>query len=210
MSRTLARMTGEQRVVLDDVPWDVYESLLGDHHTRLTYDRGVLELMSPGETHERLARRIGYLVAALVDVWGLDLEDLGSTTFKEPAWERGFEPDACFYIGDAAGVRAGGGTDARRPPAPEIVVEIDISRTSIDKLPVFSQFGVPEVWRHDGRDATILGLEDGVYRLAEVSRALPPLTADVLSRLLERGLDSPRRRWLEDIRAWATAARAAG
>lgn len=87
-------------------------------------------------------------------------------------------------------------------------MEIDISRSSIDKLPVFAQFGVPEMWRHDGQVATILLLDDGVYRPAETSRALPPLTAEVLASLVEQGRETPRRQWLADIRAWATAARA--
>ena len=46
---------GNQRVVLDGVSWESYEQLLddiGDGHTRLTYDDGRLEIMSPSGTHE--------------------------------------------------------------------------------------------------------------------------------------------------------------
>lgn len=207
MAVTAVRTTGEQRVVLRDVPWPVYESLLGDHHVRLTYDRGVLELMSPGRTHERIARLVGHLVIALVETGGLDVVDLGSTTFKEPAWERGFEPDGCFYLRDAAAVRRRDDVDARRDPPPEIVLEIDVARTSFDKLPIFARFGVGEVWRHDGQRATILLLQDGEYRASATSRALPSLTADVLTDLTARGLQRPLTPWLAEVRAWAAAAR---
>jgi Uma2 family endonuclease len=49
-----ALSSADQTVVLDNVTWRTYEQLLADlvdrSAPRLTYDRGVLEIMSP--THE--------------------------------------------------------------------------------------------------------------------------------------------------------------
>lgn len=200
----------EQRVVLHDVSWVTYERLLAergdDSVPRFTYDRGVLEIMSPGTPHERLDILVVHMVGALAEGWGVDVAGLGHLTYRHPEWERGFEPDGCFYVRDVAAIRGRTEVDAQVDPPPDVVVEIDISRSSIRKLGIFAQFGVPEVWRHDGDRATILVLDEGEYRDVEAGTAFPLLTADAMTRILAAGAETPLPRWLADTRAWATAA----
>lgn len=121
----------EERMVLRGVRWETYARLLDDHadqrSPRFTYDRGVLEIMSPGSRHETLAELVSLLVAIVAEVRGVDLALLGSTTFKDPDWERGFEPDACFYLQQAAQMRGKERIDPRVDPAPEVVFEVDIT-----------------------------------------------------------------------------------
>jgi hypothetical protein len=66
--------------------------------------------------------------------------------------------------------------------------------------------GVPEVWRYAGRRIEILGLDlaggEGYEAIAE-SRALSPLTNDVLARFIEEGLTSRRPAWVREVREWA-------
>jgi Uma2 family endonuclease len=200
----------EERVVLRQVRWDTYERLLADHADarapRFTYDRGTLEIMSPGSRHESFADLVRHLVAAVAEARGLDVTGLGSTTFRDPGWERGFEPDACFYLRDAATVRGLEHIDPRVDPPPEIVFEVDITRSSIDKLALYAQFGVAEVWRHDGEAAAILVLDverHGGYERTDASRALRGLDAVTLTRLLADGLRTPLPRWLSQVRDWA-------
>ena len=92
----------EQRVVLNHVSWETYESLLADHldcsSPRFTYDRGVLEIMSPSAEHEETDRTIAALVEVVVEEWGREVRNLGSTTCRREDLNRGFEPDSCFYI----------------------------------------------------------------------------------------------------------------
>ena len=204
---TTATLPAEERVVLRHVRWETYEALLDDHSDqrspRFTYDRGVLEIMSPGSRHEGLADLVRHLAAAVAEARGLDMTGLGSTTFKDPAWEKGFEPDACFYFRDAALIRGKPHVDPRVDPPPEIVFEVDITRSSIDKLGLYAAFGVPEVWRHDGTAAAILVLEGDRYRQTDRSVALPGLDAATLTRLLDDGLSDPLPRWLAQVRDWA-------
>ena len=95
----------EQRVVLQNVSWETYEHLLWDHvdasTPRFTFDRGVLEIMSPSSEHERYKQALSLLVEMLADGLGIDIENLGSTTFKRSQLERGFEADVCFYVQSA-------------------------------------------------------------------------------------------------------------
>lgn len=200
----------DECVVVHGATWATYEAVLAargeSRRPRLAYREGVLELMSPGSAHEWFARLSSHLVAALVDAWGLDMADLGSTTYKDEAWAKGFEADATFYVRTAAAIRGPGDIDVRRDPPPDILVEVDITRSSIDKLSIYAQFGVAEVWRHDGRRATILVRNGEGYAQRAVSEILPPLTAGVLTDLLAAGRQLPLPQWLAQIREWAGGA----
>lgn len=194
--------------VLNEVSWDTYERLLADdpgrHAPRLTYDRGVLELMSPGSMHERLARLAALLVELVAVEWDIDVDDLGSTTFRQRALQRGFEPDGCFYFGDdAAAMRGAQDLDVEQQPPPNVVLEVDVTRSSIDKLALYASFDVPEVWRFHQERWHVLVLVDGAYASASASVALPLLTAEALDQFVSAGLRMPRTAWVAQVRAWA-------
>lgn len=197
----------EDRVVMRHVRWDTYERLLADHEDtrspRFTYDRGVLEVMMPGNLHEGLSQLVSTMMVAIAEARDFDMTSLGSTTFKDAGWDRGFEPDACFYLHHAATVRGLRRIVPRVDPAPEVVFEVDITSSSIDKTALYAQFGVAEVWRHDGTAATIHVLTGGGYQQTDRSVAVPGLDAAILTRLLADGLTSPLPRWLSQVRAWA-------
>jgi Uma2 family endonuclease len=198
----------EERVVMRHVRWDTYERLLADHEDvrspRFTYDRGVLEVMVPGNQHEGISQLVTAMMVAIAEARDVDMTSLGSTTFKDAGWDRGFEPDACFYLQNAERIRGLRRIVPRVDPPPEIVFEVDITSSSINKLALYAQFGVPEVWRHDGTTATILVLRGEGYEPSD-SVAVPGLDAATLTRLLADGLTTPLPRWLGQVRAWAGA-----
>src|SRR5438093_184191 len=71
----------EQRTLLYDISWETYERLLVDlaesGGTRLTYDTGTLEIMSPLPEHEELRHNLATLVEIVVEARDLDLLGLG-------------------------------------------------------------------------------------------------------------------------------------
>lgn len=95
--------------------------------------------MSPSPEHEKLNRRIAQLVLAVTEKMGIESEDLGSTTFRRKDLERGFEPDSCFYIQNEERVRGKDRIDLSVDPPPDLVIEIDLTSPSINKLPVYAQ-----------------------------------------------------------------------
>lgn len=196
----------EQRAILRSVSWETYEHLLADHTDssapRFTYDRGVLEIMSPSPEHERVNRRLAQLVLAVAEEIGSEAEDLGSTTFRREELERGFEPDSCFYIQNEKKVRGKSRIDLSADPPPDLVIEIDITSPSLNKLPIYADLGVPEVWRYDGERVEILRLEGGEYASAAESPALPPLTGDAISRFVKESRTLGRTAWLRKVREW--------
>jgi Uma2 family endonuclease len=110
------------------VSWTTYEQLLADlasqSSTRLTYDRGILEIMSPLPEHEEGNRTIALLVEVLAEAMGIDVRNFGSTTFRREDLARGFEPDSCFYIQHEADISGKSAIDLTADPPPDLVVVI--------------------------------------------------------------------------------------
>lgn len=197
----------ERRMVLYNVGWDTYERLLRDHANssapRFTYDRGTLEIMSPLPEHERFNRAFQLLLPVLAEELGVELYSLGSTTFNREDLQRGFEPDSCFYVQNMSRVWGKNRIDLHVDPPPDLVVEIDITHPSLDKLPIYAQLGVPEVWRYDGQRLEMLLLELGQYVESPRSKAFPAVDVATLTALLPDSVGVGDIAWIQRVRAWA-------
>ena len=90
---------------MDGISWSTYENLFRDladtSVPRLFYDWGVLRIVRPSREHEQYNRNLAFLVAIVADELGVELLDLGSTTYARQDLLRGFEPDSSFYIRNA-------------------------------------------------------------------------------------------------------------
>ncbi len=197
----------DQRVVLGNVSWEVYEGLLANHldssAPRFTYDRGTLEIMSPLPKHEEDNRALASLVENVAVEWRMSFRNLGSTTFKREDLGRGFEPDSCFYLQNAERLRGKTRIDLTVDPPPDLVIEIDVTHSSLDKLPIYAALGVPEVWRYGGNRLAILVLDGGTYQEREESHALTGVTAAALSDLLRESQEMDPPDWILKVRDWA-------
>jgi Uma2 family endonuclease len=206
-----AATRGEERLILRNVSWGTYEHLLADHEDRsaprFAFDQGTLEIMSPLEEHEEANRAFHSLVEALAVEWEREFRNLGSTTFKRADEKRGFEPDSCFYIQNAPQIEGKTRLDLTVDPPPDLVIEVDITHSSLNKLPIYAAFGVPEVWRYSGERVEILVLEGGEYRPADLSQALPELSRMVLNQFMSDLKTTRRTAWIQGIREWAQSQR---
>ena len=196
----------EQRVLLHNVRWDTYERLLMDLHDscapRLTYDRGTLEIMSPSSEHERYNRIIAQIVEELAVELNMDFDNLGSTTFRREDLDRGFEPDSCFYFQNVQGVRHKKRIDLTIDPPPDLVIEIDITKSSLDKFAIFREVSVPELWRFDGERLSIYVLKASIYHEHEISIVFPSVRATDLTRLIDDSKSMDRPEWGRKLRRW--------
>jgi Uma2 family endonuclease len=198
-----------QTLVLDNVSWRMYSSLL---HTfaerpgiRLTYDRGRLEIMAPLLAHDDEADFFGDLVKALAEAYNLPVKRGGSVTIRLRKAERGIEPDRCFWLANAprmAGVRH---LDLRVHPPPDLALQIDVTHSSLDRVGIYASLQVPELWRLDGDELTFHVLDEkGVYASADQSRSFPGVKpADLLPFLKEARQAGDETPLLRRFRAWA-------
>lgn len=196
-----------QPILLEGVSWATYECLLadfGDSHTaRVAYDRGTLEIMSPSYVDEQRNALIAMLVSVVATEMDMDFENAGSTTFKRADVGRGFEPDSCFYLQHVAAVRGKRTIDLATDPPPDLVVEIDITHPSLDKLPIYATLGVPEVWRAtEERMAVYRRTSDG-YTVVDQSTVLPGLAAAEIQDWLAVSEQTSRAAWMKQVQAWA-------
>lgn len=101
--------------------------------------------------------------------------------------ERGTEPDAGFYVTHAPEIRENRTYDPVFHPPQDLVIEVDITRSSINKKRLYAELGVPEFWRTDGERVEIYELgDDDAYELGARSPLLPILTVERLEQSLSR------------------------
>lgn len=191
----------QERTILHGISWKTYESLLEDYRDRsaprFAYDRGVLEIKSPSSVHERSNWAVTRLVEIVCEARGLEYDNLGSTTFKRDDLVRGFEPDSCFYIQNIERVADVEEINLRHDPAPDLVIEIDLTSPSLNKLPLYAQIGVPEIWRLlPGDGMTIFLLEEGTYQETNASAALAPLSREDIENWVAQSRTMRRIEWL--------------
>lgn len=65
-----ATFLAKQRVILDHISWQTYLAILNDAQhrgSRITYDREVLEIMTPSTWHENVKRLIGRMVEVFTE-----------------------------------------------------------------------------------------------------------------------------------------------
>src|SRR5204862_3490478 len=136
-----------------------------------------LEIMVVYVGHEDPNRTLAAIVEIVVKETRRQFRRTGSTTFKREELGKGFEPDSSFYFRNAAAVRGKHIIDLHVDPPPELVIEVDITRSSLKRFPIFAAIGVAEVWRYDGECVRFYGLEGSEYQPIEASIVLPPMTA---------------------------------
>ena len=184
-----AAFPGGQRLLLDDVSWQGYENLLKEFDgrpIRLTYDEGDLEIRTLSFGHESYSWIIGRLIATWTEELNIPLRAGKSTTLRLKRKKKGLEGDQCFWIQNEARMRGKRVFDLKVDPPPDLAMEIDISRSSMNRMVIYAALKVPEVWRFNGKTLRFYRLnENGAYELCERSLAFPLLPpADVLRFLL--------------------------
>jgi Uma2 family endonuclease len=186
------RDTGSQQSVvsLQPVTWQTYQALLsdlGDHRsTRLSYDRGTLEIKLPSKLHELVNRLLERIITTLTEELDLNVVSLGSTRFDQESADQGVEPDSCFYIQNADRVDP---MDTQPPQdfPPDLVVEVDITSSSRSRLPIYQAMGVPEIWCYKRDSLTILRWDMAGYQTCQTSGVFPWLSAAMLSDWVAQG-----------------------
>jgi Uma2 family endonuclease len=201
------RIPAKQRFVLDGATWGDYTHLLKAlderRHVRVTYDRGILEVVTLTYEHGRSA----YILGLLISLWGagrgVAIRAGGTTTFRRRDKDRGLEPDNCYWIAREARVRGLTRIDLRRDPPPDLVVEIDVTHSSVPRMPIYASLGVPEVWRLRRTDLSFHLLQpDESYAVAPVSKALPPLTPAHLTPYLTMSNQQDDSEIIRKFSAW--------
>lgn len=193
-------------LVLHDISWETYEQLLeifAERSTpRMSYYNGTLELMVPLPEHERYSWTLGRLIAALSEELGLEIIGLKSSTWRSQPKKAGKEADECFYIQNEAVMRDKLEIDLATDPPPDLVVEMDLTSSSLNKMKIYAELKVPEVWRFKKGKLTINILTDAGYVESETSLAFGLFPVRELAQFMQLGSDKGENARIREFREW--------
>lgn len=195
-----------KKLVLQGVDWKFYETLLKEFEDsnalHFAYNDGVLEIEMPTTEHEIPNRILQDLVTFIALEINLNVRNAGSTTYRKKSKAKGVEPDTCFYIQSEPQVRGQLNIDTQKFP-PDLVIEVDVTSPSLDKLPIYAALNVPEVWLYKGKRVEFLRLVGKQYEEIENSSALPILNSATATEFLNKGLTMSSSEWFRAVREWA-------
>ncbi len=88
-------------------------------------------------------------------------------------------------------------------PCPDLAIEVDVSHSSLERLPIFAAVGIPEIWRLAAGSLQFLHLQpDGTYQVRDRSLAFPALPPAEVSKVLEQGRAAGDTAWIKTFRAY--------
>lgn len=195
------------RVVLYNISWQQFESLLADlgesRAARFAYDNGTLEIMTPLPEHEYYKETIGISIQDIAEVLEQDYESLGSTTWKREIKKAGVEPDNCFYFQNEPKIRGKLHFNLEQDPPPDLALEIDLTSKSLSRFAIYARLGVPEIWCYDSGELKIYQLEGKEYIEVQNSSIFPTLPIQEIPGLIEQNRDRGRISLRKAVRSWA-------
>lgn len=189
---------------LSGISWETYETLLeelNNRRLRLTYNRGTLEIMAPSPEHELSKEVLGRFVETIAEELAVQIYPLGSTTFKRPEIS-GAEPDKCLYIYNIDAVRGKKRLDLNEDPAPDLVLEIDVTSSSQNRLQVYGDLGFREVWIYNGEFLAIQQLENGTYITSQSSQFFANLPILEIAIFLQQAGQKDYLELVKEFRDW--------
>lgn len=193
-------------LILNHVSWEMYEQLLeifAEYPAiRITYNHGILELMSPLPEHERASWTLGRLITILSEELDLEIMGLKSTTWKAKPKAVGKEADECFYIQNEVKMRGKLQINLEIEPPPDLVVEVDLTHSFMNKLSVYAQLKVPEIWQYNNQKITIYLLQNENYQKSEESLAFPSFPVQELAQFVKLDEQKGENERMREFRKW--------
>jgi len=200
-----------QHFVFEDVPWDFYERTLvqlerAGQHARVTYDQGRMEIMTVTAWHENIKTAAARLLEHYSFVMDIPIKGLGNLTCRRKDLKKGLEPDECYYIRTKPLVNEKGFLDLVKGPPPDLVIEVEVTRSDIPKQPIYQALRVPELWRLREDRLTVLRFDGKTHVPIPKSVHFPKLDMNEFFTFIKRAIEDQH----EAIKAFDRWLRGAG
>jgi Uma2 family endonuclease len=177
-----------QRLVLDGVGWQSYcnigSALADQPGMRLTYDGGRLEFMTTSPKHEIYKKHLARFIEILAEELNMPFATAGSMTFQNDEQLNGLEADDCFWVEHEPAMRGKLTWDAKAEPPPDLGLEIEITRSALNRMAIYASLRVPEIWRFDGQLNVHRLQADGTYRQETASGVFRGVPLEELASFL--------------------------
>ena len=180
-------------LLMENVSWVSYVTLADEIEngaTRMTYDNGQLQIMTTSSEHESVKK----ITARLLEYWATEkrwpVTGWGQVTLRRRDLLVGLEADECYYVTTPVPPAMPGEFDLTVYPPPDLAIEVEVSRSAIDKVSIYARLGVGEIWRWTGQRFVVLARgPDGQYGERTESVCLPQLPMDTLAGLVRHAIE---------------------
>jgi Uma2 family endonuclease len=144
------------------------------------------------------------MIVMLTEEYGLPVQHGGSTTLKRKRMKKGLEPDKCFWIANAAKVAGVAKLNLKIHPPPDLALEVDVTRSSLDRFGIYRTIGVGELWRLDGDELQFHLLRaDQKYTQVATSAVFPGIApADLMTFVKQARTAMNQNTPAANFRAW--------
>ena len=102
------------------------------------------------------------------------------------------QPHQCFYIQNLDAIKGRLDINLNTDPPPDLVLEIDVTSKSLDRLPIYARLGVPEIWRYEAGRLRIYHLIDAEYFEASTSLAFGNFPVREIPAFVQRNMVTGR------------------
>ncbi|MDF5734309.1 MULTISPECIES: Uma2 family endonuclease [unclassified Nostoc] len=198
--------SAKNRVLLQNISWQTFKTMLAEmgseRNSLFAYDNGTVEIIIPQMPHENSNRVIEGLVGVLCEELSWEIKRAGSLTLTRDDLEQGAEPDSSYYIQNEALVRDQENIDIAIDPPPDLVLEVEYSRSAIDKLRLYAAMGVPEFWRYNGSVLRVYTLAGGQYSEVQTSPTFAPVSVKEIPRFIQEAKKNGEIATTRAFRAW--------
>jgi Uma2 family endonuclease len=202
-------VSAENRTLLQNISWQTFKAMLremgSDRKSRIAYDNGMLEIMTPQMPHENSNRLIEALIAVMCEELQLEIKRAGSLTLIRDDLELGGEPDSSYYLQNESLVRGKDSINLDQDPPPDLVLEVKYSQPKIDKLSLYASIGIPEFWEYNGTVLRIHILSGKKYKEVQVSPTFAPIPTREISRFIQQSKSAGEMATTRTFRAWVKA-----
>jgi Uma2 family endonuclease len=212
-SATLDRPRGlsyaSGHVVFPDSDWSFYQQVqkrLGEQPTRVNFSDGVLEITTLSLEHERYKTAMHHVVMGLCMAFDVPAVSAGSTTLKHKLKAQALEPDQCYYVTNAAGLKCKKRIDLEKDPPPDFVIEIDVTHKAVDREGIYHSFGVPELWTYDGVSSACFRRTFKGWRQVDRSTWFPEVRVADLAQFKPH-FDEADVKLMQRVAKWAMASK---
>jgi Uma2 family endonuclease len=180
----------EKNILLTDVSWTTYESigesLAHRRGVRLSYDAGNLEIMTTSTRREIYKKQLGLFIEIMAEELTRPFATAGSMTFNRKDLGKGIEPDDCFWFQHELKMRCKLTWVPLLDPAPDLVLEIDVSPSILNRPAICGALGIGEIWFYNGEALRVLRLQaDGTYLKVDKSQIFPEVPIEQILAFLE-------------------------
>ncbi|MEZ6063677.1 MAG: Uma2 family endonuclease [Planctomycetaceae bacterium] len=203
-------VSAAESAVMLSAGWTDYVTLRDNPDNRglrMTFDDGLLEIMTLSSFHELVALLIHDFITEWRVARRIPVRPAGSMTLRSGESKGGLESDQSYYIQHEQDVRGIESVDLNTAPPPDLAIEVEHRSAAIHKMPIYGRLGVPEVWRWHDETLTVHRLVDGGYVERNESEALPGIPLEKLRSALQRRMQIDETSLVGEFRQWLQSAK---